>query len=148
MERKELSEKWTFHCMQRPGTAKAIRSDNYEENLKEIGSFSSAEEFWGIYSILKRPSALQLNTYYMMFRHHIKPTWEDPSNEKGGKWSVRFRKGVADRLWEKLLLAIIGNQFELTDEICGCFLNVRHNEDIISVWTKTAGDSAIVLSVK
>jgi translation initiation factor 4E len=40
-----------------------------------------------------------------------RPVWEDPLNLPGGKWIIRLRKGVADRLWEDLVLAIIGDRF-------------------------------------
>ena len=80
-------------------------------------------------------------------------------NLSGGKWIIRLRKGVADRLWEDLVLAVIGDQFDgVVDsaeagsahadgnadgvppgewpEICGCTISVRQNEDIISLWNR------------
>lgn len=80
-----------------------------------------------------------------------RPVWEDPLNISGGKWIIRLKKGVADRLWEDLVCAVVGDQF--TDdgdsgvgadtegrldfpEICGCTISVRNNEDILSVWNK------------
>lgn len=38
------------------------------------------------------------------------------------------------------VLAIIGEQFDVGDEICGAVISVRAAEDILSVWTKTADD--------
>ena len=61
---------------------------------------------------------------------------------------MRVKKGVADRLWEDLVCAIIGDQFDecLDDadgqgdegwpEICGCTISVRQSEDIISLWNR------------
>lgn len=66
--------------------------------------------------------------------------WEDEANKKGGKWVVRLKKGVADRYWEDLLLAIIGDQFaEASDEVCGAVLSVRSGEDVLNVWTRIDG---------
>jgi translation initiation factor 4E len=73
-----------------------------------------------------------------------RPVWEDPLNLPGGKWIVRLRKGVADRIWEDLVLALIGDQFagvaqpheDAWPEICGCTISVRQNEDILSVWNR------------
>lgn len=31
-------------------------------------------------------------------------------------------------------MAVVGDQFEVEDGICGCVLSVRGNEDILSVW--------------
>jgi hypothetical protein len=63
---------------------------------------------------------------------------EDPVNNKGGKWMVRLKKGIASHYWEQLLLAIIGEQFDVGSEICGAVVSVRNSEDIISVWNKNA----------
>lgn len=53
---------------------------------------------------------------------------------------VRLKKGVADRYWEDLLLAMIGDQFaEASDEVCGAVLSVRSGEDVLSVWTRIDG---------
>jgi translation initiation factor 4E len=62
-------------------------------------------------------------------------------NKDGGKWIIRLRKGVADRLWEDLVLALIGDQFEVDDHVCGCVLSVRALEDIISVWNQDEKDA-------
>lgn len=53
---------------------------------------------------------------------------------------MRLKKGVADRYWEDLLLAIIGDQFaEAGEEVCGAVLSVRSGEDVLSVWTRIDG---------
>lgn len=36
------------------------------------------------------------------------------------------------------VLAAIGEQFDVGDEICGLVISIRYQEDIISVWTKNA----------
>ena len=128
---------------------------SYEEGIKRIAAFSSAESFWGLWTHLEPPSKLQPTTDYLLFHQGIRrPVWEDPLNIRGGKWIVRLKKGVADRIWEDLILAIVGDQFdacqaaegaveeELRDapEICGCTISVRQSEDIISLWNKTDGD--------
>lgn len=65
---------------------------------------------------------------------------QDEANSSGGKWIVRLRKGLASRCWENLILAILGEQFMVNDEICGAVVSVRYQEDIISVWNRTASD--------
>lgn len=46
------------------------------------------------------------------------------------------------------LLAIIGEQFIVGNEICGAVISVRGNEDIISLWNKTANDSTITVGIR
>lgn len=63
--------------------------------------------------------------------------WEDEENKKGGKWIMRLKKGVIDRYWEDLLLAVVGDQFaEAGEELSGMVVSVRSGEDVVSVWTK------------
>lgn len=93
---------------------------------------------------MQPPSALVPTTDYLIFHSGIRrPVWEDPLNLSGGKWIIRLKKGVSDRLWEDLVLAIIGDQFGDCDnpaddwpEICGATISVRASEDIISVWNR------------
>ncbi len=70
--------------------------------------------------------------------------WEDEENKRGGKWIMRLRKGVADRYWENILFAIVGDQFaEAGEEVCGVVLSVRRDEDVLSIWTRMNGGKNI-----
>ena len=118
----------------------ANKFSDYEKSIIKIATLSTAENFWTIYTHLKRPSTLPTVSDYHIFKDGIRPVWEDDANKKGGKWIVRLKKGVADRYWEELLLAIVGDQFmEAGDEVCGAVLSVRSGEDILSVWTRIDG---------
>lgn len=103
-----------------------------------MAEFQTIEQFWHIYNHLIRPNTFTVTTDYHLFKDGIKPTWEDPANQKGGKWMVRLKKGLASRYWEDLILAIIGEQFDVGQEICGAVVSVRNNEDIISIWNRNA----------
>ena len=48
--------------------------------------------------------------------------WEDEANRRGGKLSIKLRKGMANQLWEETLLALVGEQF---DEACECIPHAR-----------------------
>jgi translation initiation factor 4E len=105
------------------------------------------EHFWRIYDYMKRPSDLNFTEYHM-FKEGITPTWEDPANKLGGKWMIRLKKGIASRYWEDAILAIIGEQFDAGSEVCGAVLSVRSNEDIISIWNKTADNTEAVNKIR
>ena len=127
----------TWNLFYRPP---ANKFSDYEKSTLKLASIGSVESFWTIYSHLKRPSLLPTVSDYHIFKDGIRPVWEDEANKKGGKWIVRLKKGVADRYWEDLLLAIIGDQFmEAGEEVCGAVLSVRSGEDVLSVWTKIDG---------
>ena len=38
---------------------------------------------------------------------------------------MRLRKGLASRCWENMILAMMGEQFMVGDEICGAVISVR-----------------------
>ncbi|KAI5289939.1 hypothetical protein KEM54_002840 [Ascosphaera aggregata] len=129
--------KATWVVWYRPPTSKY---SDYEKSTIALASISTVESFWAVYSHLKHPSQLPTVSDYHIFRKDIRPVWEDEANKKGGKWIVRLKKGVADRYWEELLLAIVGDQFgDAGDEICGAVLSVRSGEDVLSVWTRIDG---------
>ncbi|KAL4864205.1 hypothetical protein BDV12DRAFT_176572 [Aspergillus spectabilis] len=134
---KEHALRSTWIIWYRPPTPKY---SDYEKSTAPLASISSVESFWSIYSHLKRPSLLPTVSDYHIFKKGIRPVWEDEANKKGGKWVIRLKKGVADRYWEDLLLAMVGDQFaEASDEVCGAVLSVRSGEDVLSVWTRIDG---------
>lgn len=137
-----LRDAWSFWY--RPPISKAHGYIEYENTLHGIATVHTAEEFWVAYSHLKRPSTLPVVSDYHMFKKDVRPIWEDEVNRKGGKWVVRMKKGVADRYWEDLLLALIGDQFgDAGEDVCGAVLSMRNGEDILSIWTRVDGGRVI-----
>lgn len=130
-----LKHAWVIHY--RPPTGK---NSDYEKSMKPLCRIDTAQAFWAVYAHLKRPSALPTVSDYHFFKDGIRPVWEDDENKHGGKWIMRLKKGVADRYWEELLLAMIGDQFaEASEEVCGAVVSVRSGEDVFSIWTKNDG---------
>jgi len=159
---------WVFWFRQQRAPGNKIT--NYEEGIKKISAFSSVESFWSLWTHLHPPSALIPTTDYLLFHSGVRrPVWEDPLNLSGGKWIIRLKKGVSDRIWEDLVLGIIGDQFDdctvdrerdeqkagngthdssseggdncgECPEICGATLSVRQSEDILSIWNRVDGD--------
>ncbi|KAG8258695.1 Eukaryotic translation initiation factor 4E type 2 [Homalodisca vitripennis] len=113
---------WLWFSKRSPGKQ---YTQSYDQNLKLVGRFGSVEQFWSIYSHLVRPSELQSHCDFHLFKTGIKPMWEDEANKLGGKWIVRLRKGLASRCWENLILAMLGEQFMVGEEICGAVVSIR-----------------------
>ncbi|KAK4239653.1 hypothetical protein C8A03DRAFT_42732 [Achaetomium macrosporum] len=138
----QLRNSWVFWF--RPPISKANGFIEYEKTLHPIATVETVEHFFRVYQHLKRPSTLPLVSDYHLFKKGIRPIWEDEENKNGGKWVVRLKKGVADRYWEDLLFAIIGDQFgEASDEVCGAVLSVRNGEDILSIWARANGQRVL-----
>jgi len=139
-----LKDGWSFWF--RPPLPKGMGYVDYEKTLHGIATVHTIEEFLAVFTHLKRPSLLPPVSElppvsdYHLFKSNIRPIWEDDTNKKGGKWVVRMKKGVADRYWEELMFALVGDQFgDLSAEVCGAVLSVRNGEDTLSIWIRTEG---------
>ncbi|CAG8437938.1 1364_t:CDS:2 [Funneliformis mosseae] len=135
---------WVFWFMHRSPGSKIL---NYESSMKKIAAFSSIEDFWAVYSHLRRPNELPNISDYHLFKQGVRPVWEDDTNINGGKWIVRLKKGLASRYWESLVMAVIGDQFDVGTEICGAVLSIRSSEDILSLWNQSAHEGRINLKI-
>ncbi|KAG0227550.1 Eukaryotic translation initiation factor 4E type 2 [Actinomortierella wolfii] len=136
---------WVFWFMHRAPGSKIV---NYESSMKKIATFGSVEDFWAVYSHLRRPHELPNVSDYHLFKQGVRPVWEDATNINGGKWIVRLKKGLASRYWENLVMAVIGDQFDVGSEICGIVLSIRGAEDILSLWNQSAHEGRINLKIR
>ncbi|KAF5318615.1 hypothetical protein D9619_010975 [Psilocybe cf. subviscida] len=114
----------------------------YEAGLTIIGEFDTVEEFCRYFNWLKPPSKLEKNSNYHIFKSGIKPMWEDPANANGGKWVLTMKNSpvLLDRCWSWLAMALVGEELEEGDEICGAVVSLRTKVDRIQVWTRGKDD--------
>lgn len=135
-----LMNKWTLWFTKPPSG----KGENWNDLLKEVVTFDSVEEFWGIYNNITKTSELSLKSDYHLFKAGVRPEWEDEQNKHGGKWAYQFKekRGVPiDELWLHVMLAAIGETLESDEahEVMGVVVNVRKGFYRIGVWTKTCG---------
>ena len=132
-----MNGKWTLWYT-KPSVDK---SESWADLLKSVVTFSTVEEFWGIYNAIPNASDLPLKSDYHLFREGIKPEWEDVQNSKGGKWSYQFKekkKIDINELWLRALLSAIGETLEEEEnELNGIVLNVRRVFYRVGLWTKS-----------
>eukprot|EP00429_Kryptoperidinium_foliaceum_P038470 CAMPEP_0176170850 /NCGR_PEP_ID=MMETSP0120_2-20121206/87463_1 /TAXON_ID=160619 /ORGANISM="Kryptoperidinium foliaceum, Strain CCMP 1326" /LENGTH=374 /DNA_ID=CAMNT_0017508659 /DNA_START=3 /DNA_END=1125 /DNA_ORIENTATION=- len=128
-----LETAWTFWYDKKTSDKK--ESDQYMEGLRQLGSFNTVQGFYRHYSYLLRPSELPRDHNCYMFRKHYKPMWEE--FPEGGCWIIRIKRKASqnyvNHMWENLLLACIGEVFEMPD-VVGCVLSTRLKDDVLSVW--------------
>ncbi|KAG5865704.1 hypothetical protein JTB14_002695 [Gonioctena quinquepunctata] len=127
------------------------RSLSWEKNQKEISSFQTVEDFWSLYNHIKPASELRQGTDYSLFKKGIMPMWEDKANKKGGRWLLSLEKkqrnNELDRYWLDIILCLIGEAFDNSDEVCGAVVNIRQKGDKIGVWTADAQNGTAVLEI-
>ncbi|XP_031621723.1 eukaryotic translation initiation factor 4E-like [Contarinia nasturtii] len=115
----------------------------WEENQNKIHTVTTIEDFWSFITHIKQPSELIGGVDYSFFKNNIRPMWESPQNVNGGRLTVTNTSktrndpraaGIND-IWLDVLLFLIGENFEYTDDVCGVVLNVRKYGFKIAVWT-------------
>lgn len=102
------------------GSPRGQKVEDYQREAIELQSFPSFKEyevFWQQRLDTDKPiSAIVLPEFsnIRLFKPDIKPTWEDPSNDGGGKLVIRVREPPpepAGRLWQLLLQAAWGGTY-------------------------------------
>ncbi|KAL0906455.1 hypothetical protein M5K25_024950 [Dendrobium thyrsiflorum] len=139
MQKHVLEHSWTF-WFDNPN-AKS-KQETWGSSIRPVHTFSTVEDFWGLYNNIQPPSQLAVGADFHCFKHGIEPKWEDPVCENGGKWTIVCSREDVDNWWLYTLLAMIGEQFDHCNELCGAVINVRAKLDKISIWTKNAFDEA------
>jgi len=145
-----LEHEWTFWYDRRQGMGNLRvknERDSYENNLHQIGTFATVEDFWRYYNHMAKPTQLENNSNYHLFKAGIKPLWEDAANAKGGKWIIQLKKSkgrLCDEYWENLVLGMIGETLEVDDEICGAVMSRRKAGDKIALWNRSSDKTNIL----
>ncbi|EED92544.1 eukaryotic translation initiation factor 4E [Thalassiosira pseudonana CCMP1335] len=140
-----LHHKWTL-WYDNPRLAPA--GTDWHDNLKNLGTFQTAEEFWAIFNNIQPSSHLALNSNYHLFKEGIEPMWEDPANQNGGKFVLTIPKkeakaGRGDEWWLFTVLAVIGETMDQSgEEVCGCVVSIRKAQDRIALWLKSCDKKA------
>lgn len=87
-------------------------------------------------------SELAQKSDYHLFKHGVRPEWEDTQNKYGGRWSYTFKGSKAnDDAWLHVMLAAIGETLEddQDNEVMGVVVNIRKAFWRVGLWTRTAG---------
>ncbi|KAL4703995.1 hypothetical protein ACJJTC_018035 [Scirpophaga incertulas] len=122
-------------------------SKDWKENLIEITSFNTVEDFWCLYHHMILPSELEEGQDFSLFKQGVRPMWEDPANTKGGRLVVFLEKKNThdlNRIWLDTILMLIGENFDnLNHLIRGVVVNIKpkNNKNRISVWFSNKNNS-------
>nr|WHO54215.1 eukaryotic translation initiation factor isoform 4E [Ipomoea batatas] len=141
----KLERKWAFWF---DNQSKPKQGAAWGSSMRKVYTFDTVEEFWCLYDQIFRPSQLPANADFHLFKAGVEPKWEDPECANGGKWTVGIsRKPALDTMWLETLMAVIGEQFDEAEEICGVVASVRQRQDRLSLWTKNAANEAAQMSI-
>mmetsp|Transcript_95592 Transcript_95592/g.117105 ORF Transcript_95592/g.117105 Transcript_95592/m.117105 type:complete len:232 (+) Transcript_95592:49-744(+) len=118
--------------------AVASGGSSYHEQMKDIVSFKTAQEFWSIWNGVPQPSELLDNKRItrdngggsqtaidaiMIFKEGVRPEWEDPLNASGGHFQVQLKPNMGgaqiDEYWNNIVLGMVGGTIDPYDMITG-----------------------------
>ncbi|XP_008775281.1 eukaryotic translation initiation factor 4E-1-like [Phoenix dactylifera] len=139
-----LEHSWTFWFDNPSAKSKQAA---WGSSIRPVHTFATVEDFWSLYNNIRQPSKLVVGADFHCFKYKIEPKWEDPVCANGGKWTISCSRGKSDTFWLHTLLAMIGEQFDYGDEICGAVVSVRGKQEKIALWTKNAADETAQLSI-
>ncbi len=74
------------------------------DSYTRVATVSSAEEFWGVHSLVC--PLLHTNLFFVM-REHIFPCWDDAANIDGGCISARVPMHQIGAYWEALCVRLL-----------------------------------------
>ncbi|KAI5004403.1 hypothetical protein ZWY2020_031646 [Hordeum vulgare] len=112
-----------------------------------VHTFSTVDDFRSLYKNVIHPSKLSVGADLHCFKNKTEPKCKGAICAKGGAWTISCDEGKSQPLWLHTLLALIGEQFEYDNEICGAVLSVRGRQETIAIWTKDATNEAAQLSI-
>jgi len=92
------------------------------------------------------------NTDYMFFKADIRPEWEAPSNQNGGKWVLTIenkdQEGLnLQEIWEKLLMCLAGCTICNYSYINGIVMSLKERHIRFSIWTREADNKKTQLEI-
>lgn len=109
--------------------------ENEEEpekaGLHTLGRFESLEQFWDLYTHLKKPNEVP-DLLVGFFNKSFKMDPFDPNLENGGILMIPIPKELLLYQWERLIFAGVGGR--LDKGVVG--FTLKYNEAIISIWVQ------------
>ncbi|KAG0085512.1 hypothetical protein BGZ93_000631 [Podila epicladia] len=135
-----LQHAWTLHYDVSAGyNRQASSAHSYVNMLQNLGTFSTVEQFARYFNWIEKPHKMENSANYHLFKDGIKPVWEDPANANGGRWILTLQNrnsDLLDRCWMELAYALVGEQLDASDDICGAVLSRRTKADRLAVWVR------------
>ena len=109
--------------------------DGYDKRL----DIFNCSDIWKFLNNFEALLTKEGHKHYYLMKSGIDPTWEHPSNSKGGQCSFRVDCSSAIKLWVDLCARFVCNKLCLCDnidDINGLSYSPKNNWVIIKIWNK------------
>jgi translation initiation factor 4E len=146
-----LHSGWTLWYDNSSLTKRNTSAQSWEQNLKELVTFDTVEDFWCVFNNIAKPHELPAGANYHLFKIGVRPMWEDAANVAGGKWVLQIPQKPPvpemDDYWLYTILACIGEAFEDENEICGAVVSIRKAFVRLALWTRNCTPREVLENV-
>lgn len=150
-----LEHRWIlYHIAPARRDARAgLSADEWKQGITEITSVDTVESFWRLFNNLEPLASLETGSSYTFFKEGIRPEWEDPANDGGGRWYLSYDAAnrnkaefstQVDDTWMCAVLSVIGLSVDPADIVCGIVAAVRERETRFDIWTRKAPEAEIL----
>ena len=130
-------------------------ADEWCTRLTFVAKLISVEGFWRLFNNFELLSDLSLGMSLNFFKKGIKPLWEDPANDGGGRWYFGVEKPrlvsevppynfQIQETWLYIMLSLIGNTIDADNLLCGAVVSIRARETRFMIWTRRGEVSQIM----
>jgi hypothetical protein len=154
-----LQRKWAIWEMWNQNSQ---TSGDPAEFINKVGEFDGLHEFWQHWNYLHHanPSTLFENPFTKakliiesinqaieaigVFESGVEPLWNDPSNVRGSDFYFEIDFTENSRLkdlWDKLVFTLIGETFNVSEEVVGCRVVDKKNCYKFEIWCKFDGNA-------
>eukprot|EP01053_Blabericola_migrator_P008784 Blabericola_migrator_1__8783@NODE_462_length_8278_cov_282_498843_g361_i0_p2_GENE_NODE_462_length_8278_cov_282_498843_g361_i0NODE_462_length_8278_cov_282_498843_g361_i0_p2_ORF_typecomplete_len690_score94_45IF4E/PF01652_18/4_8e03IF4E/PF01652_18/2_1e15_NODE_462_length_8278_cov_282_498843_g361_i01682237 len=120
------------------GSKRGLAKEVYENGLHLIGSFKNLSQFFEFHGMLEWDS-LPPSSVIAFCRHGVKPIWEDPANENGGRYLVKnFGRDCTEAVFTKIALGFFSGMLHDWKNYNLISLHVRESRrgNDIQLWRK------------
>eukprot|EP01101_Sappina_pedata_P005235 TRINITY_DN2350_c0_g2_i1.p1 TRINITY_DN2350_c0_g2~~TRINITY_DN2350_c0_g2_i1.p1 ORF type:complete len:180 (-),score=25.63 TRINITY_DN2350_c0_g2_i1:104-643(-) len=139
MSKKEhlLQNRW---CLYFDAQSSKTSEVEFNNGLRQVSVIRTVEDFWRTFNGIPELSSIKDKANYHLFKAGIRPSWEDPANEKGGRWLFGLERldKSAEEVWEEVALSLIGEVLDVDDEITGAVFSRRDPRARIAIWTRNS----------
>jgi len=148
----KLAHTWSIWYDRGFQKGRIMGANEYQSDLQLVGSFNCISDFWRYWNALdlKMPKGANLR----IFKDGIMPTWEDPLNGQGGRWTLASCENKGKHTEQdttnilEILLWLVGCGSSVqSDRFCGMVFSRRTQGTVLSVWNTDANDAACVKTV-
>jgi translation initiation factor 4E len=141
---KPLDTKWTFWYESKAKRDKGrnLNKTDYLKEVKRGKTFDTISSFWDCWSEVQRVcNSADGDCNYELFRHGVKPVWEDPRNIKGGKCVLVTTHTTHEETmkhWVALMITLLIGEFG--PDVNGVVVSTRAWGNMFAVWVRNSKD--------